>query len=497
MAQVDSSNNPNDPNNPNNVPGNVNQPGQSGTNQPATTGGAGSVTSTGAGNVTGQVVGTANPSQPFQNIASYLAANAPQSANLAQQVAGTVSQPITQAANDITNAGTAFTGSVNAGYTPENSNVISAVAQNPTAAVAQGPQTVQDFLANFNDTYAGPSDFTSQPNYANLETEVAAANAAAANTQTQPGIQTLLKQTEGPTTQGINNLDALLLNLNPSNLSTIQAAATPAAALNPQLSTATTTGNAQVADAQAAAAQAQSDAQGAFNSNVGSLTTGVNSELQQAMQAYENAQNNENTITKGIAQPGLSGLTVRQMQSAGIDPAVIEAYTGVPTVVQEMMTGWNNVPQLGNAPGSTEWTFPQAGPLPNAADVATPQDYATLEALSQLSGGTPFSAPISSATAAQAGTFSPGNLTPKPNNQALAQDLYNYLNQWSNLPGITPVSGTGGNPTGPSETAGMDYSALMNGLAQYLGLPAFNSTFPVSAPPPQTPPTNGPPLGFV
>jgi hypothetical protein len=494
MAQVDSSNNPNDPNNPNNAPGNVNQPNQpGGANQPATSGGAGGVTATGAGNVTGQVVGTNNPSQPFQNIAAYLAANAPQSETLANQVAGTVAAPITQANTDITNAANQFTQSVNTGYTPENAGAISAVTANPTAAVAQGPQTVQDFLANFQGNYTGPTDFTTSPNYANIEAEVANANAAAANTQTQPGVQTLLKQTEGPTTAGINNLDALLLNLNPSNLSTIQSAAAPAANLTPMLSDATTAGNAQAQAAMAAVKKAQQDAQGAFGTASGNLTTGVNSELENAVNAYKGSQSTLNDYIKGIAQPGLSGLKVQQLLQAGVDPAVIQAYTGLPTVVQEMLSGWNGVPSLGNAPGSTEWTFPEAGAAPTAAQVATPEDYATLAALTQLSGGSQFNAPISAADASQAGTYISQNLTPKPNNQALAQDLYGYLNSWSNLPGITPVT------QGGATTATADYASLMNGIAQYLGLPAFNPNYPPPPPPPGGggPPFLGPPRGDV
>ena len=129
MASVDTSiNNPNDPNNPNNVAGQTGPQGQN-TNQPApaTSGGAGAVTPTGAANVTGQVVGTNAPTQPFQNIASYLAANAPQSQALAGKVAQSVSNPIAQTGADINSASLGFQQSVNSGYTPQNNDLISQV----------------------------------------------------------------------------------------------------------------------------------------------------------------------------------------------------------------------------------------------------------------------------------------------------------------------------------------------------------------------------------
>jgi hypothetical protein len=477
MASVDSSsNNPNDPNNPNNIPGNLNQPGSQ-TNQPATTGGGGAVTATGAANVTGQVAGTANPSQPFQNISSYLAANAPQSEKLASQVAGTVAAPITQAQGDITNAAAQFNQSVNTGYTPENPDSITNVATNPTAVVAQGPQTVTDWLAQFNDAYKGPNDFTAQPNYGTLQSEVAAANQTAQNTQSQPGVQTLLQQTEGPTTAGINNLDALLLNLNPNNLGTIQAAAAGAAALSPALSDAATTGNANALAAQQAADAARTHAQTAFNTSTGNLTTGVNAKVQDAMTQYNQAQQQLNKYISGIAKPGLSGLKVSDLIRLGVDPQVIQAYTGLSTVTQEMLAGWNGLPQLGNAPGSTEWKFPQAGPMPSASTVATPEDYQTLAALMQLSGGTPFNAPITSSTAGQAGTLTTGNMQPTPDNKALAQDLMNYLMGWSAPTGVTPIT------QGGATSATADYAAEMNGIAAYLGLPPFNPNYPTPPPP--------------
>jgi hypothetical protein len=489
MAQVDSSNNPNDPNNPN-APGAASNQGPQGTNQPATSGGAGAVTSTGAANVTGNVTGTAQPSQPFQNIASYLAANAPQSEKLASQVAGTVSAPITQATGDIASAADTFNQSVNAGYAPEKPDVIAGVASNPNAVVAQGPQSIADWLSNFQDSYKGPTDFTTSPGYANLEAEVAAANAAAANTKTQPGVQTLLQQTEGPTTAGINNLDALLLNLNPGNLKTIQDAAVGAPALSPALASATTTGNANAQTAQSAAQKAQADAQAAFGTATGNLTTGVNTKLNDAMTQYEQAQQQLNKYIAGIAQPGLSGLKVADLIRAGVDPAVIQAYTGLPTVTTEMLSNWSGLPDLGNAPGSTEWKLPAATALPSAASVATPEDYQTLSALMQLSGGTPFTAPINASDASQAGTFSVGKSTPTPDNKALAQDLYNYLMGWSAPKGISP---TQQGQNGGAQSAIGDYASEMNAIAAYLGLPAFNANYP-TPPPPPPPGGGGPPF---
>jgi hypothetical protein len=306
MASVDSSaSNPNDPNNPNNVPGNVNQPGQQGANQPATSaGGAGPVTATGAGNVTGQVIGTANPSQPFQNISSYLAANAPGGQALAGQVAGTVTAPIAEAQTGITNAAQDFTKSVNAGYTPENKDLTTAVSQNPAYVVAENPENVTNFLAQVNDKYAGPTDFAQAPGYSDIQAKIAAAQAKAANTQDESGIQSLLQSVEGPTTAGINKLDSLLLSAEPANYKTIQDAGTGAANLLPALNDTTAaqnalaaTGSTNASTASAAAAKALQDALASETGNLGNQQKTIEGIVNE----YNNSVGVINPVTQNIA----------------------------------------------------------------------------------------------------------------------------------------------------------------------------------------------------
>ena len=354
MAQVDVTNNPNDPNNPNNPAFPGNQPAPQ-TNQPATTGGAGAVTTTGAGNVTGQVTGTANPSQPFQNIASYLAANAPQSQQLAQQVAGTVSQPITQAQGDITNTANQFTQSVNAGYTPENNALINAVSVNPAGVVAENPANVTNFQGQLKDKFTGPTDFTTAPGFANLESEIANAQSTAANTQTPAGVESLLGAVEGPTTAGINKFDSILLNQNPENLAAIQAAGAPAANLTPALNTTSAAENALAAQggttASTAAADAAAALQAALTGETGNLT------------------NEQNTI---------QGIVNEYNQSVGVINPVTQ------TIAQDIQNFLAANPQL-SLTDATNALAPlenlQSIAMPTEATYASPYDYQTIAAL--------------------------------------------------------------------------------------------------------------------
>lgn len=378
MASVDTSNNPNDPNNPNSPA--INQPNQQ-TNQPATTGGAGGITATGAGNVTGQVVGTNNPSQPFQNIASYLSANAPQSQQLANQVAGTVSQPIEKAQTDITNTANDFTQSVNKGYTPENNPLISAVSQNPAFVVGENPQNVSNFKANLNDAYTGPTDFTQSPGYGNLESEISAAQAQANNTQNEAGIQTLLKSVEGPTTEGINKLDSLLLSANPENYQTIQNAGAGAANLLPTLNQTATDQNALAAQGSTNASKAAQDAAAALKTALGNETGNLTNEqntIQGIVDEYNNSVGVINPVTQTIAQDIQNFLAANPQLS--------------------LSDATNALAPLMNLQNIT---------MPTEATYASPVDYQTIAALASL-GIDPAALsglPINSGTANEAQTF--------------------------------------------------------------------------------------------
>ncbi len=355
MAQVDT-NNPNDPNNPNNQPNQVNQPGQ--VNQPATTGGAGAVTTTGAGNVTGQVVGTNNPAQPFQNIASYLKANEQGGKDLTTQVAGTVSAPIDQASAGITNAANTFTGQVNAGYTPENKELISAVGTNPAYVVAENPENVTNFQKQLGNKYTGPSDFTQMPGYGDLQTAIANAQAQANNTQNESGIQTLLKGVEGPTTAGINKLDSLLLSANPENYQKIQEAGAGAANLLPTLQSTTAAQNELAGkgatEASTSAADAAAALQAALTGERGNLGDQT-STIQGIIDEYNKSVGIINPVTTNI------GSAIQNFLAANPNLK--------PTDINSILA-----PLMNLAPVNT----------PDMGTYASPYDYQTVAALKQL-----------------------------------------------------------------------------------------------------------------
>lgn len=400
MASVDS-NNPNDPNNPNNQDQNADQPGPE-VNQPSTSAGAGAVTATGAGNVTGQVVGTRNPSQPFQNIASYLSANAPQSAELAGKIAQGVASPIEQTNANITNASTAFGDSVKNAYVPKDDALINQVSTNPVAA-AGTPENVEAFKKQLGNTYTGPSDFRETPGFADLSGQVSTAQSRAQNSQSPTGIQTLLREVEGPVTAGINNLDTLLLAQDPANFETISSAGRAANSDNQALQTfldSETARNNQLAQ------QGITDAQAGRESATQALTTNqqqLAAKLAQELAKAQGSYTDQNTLNSAVlaAINNANSVSPEQAASIGLDP---QGYAQLLSMMGQYASIYGvNPASLGNYLTQPSGTFLP----PNLQTAAAPDDYALAQALALLSGN-PQSNPLGNGDASLAGSWNAG-----------------------------------------------------------------------------------------
>ena len=457
MAQVDTQNsqtNTTDQLLPNGQPNpNFNQA----TNQPtppATSSGAGPVTATGAANVTGQVVGTNNPTQPFQNISSYLAANAPQSEALAGNIAGTVSGATSQATNDIANASQTFENSVNAGYTPEMSSTdLTNIVSNPVAATtpvngATNPD-IAAFQAQLGDTYTGPTDFSTVPNYANLETEIANAQSLGTTAQTPTGIQTLLQTTEAPDyTQGINNLDSLLLTQDPTNLQTIENAGLPSQGLSDYLNTQTTNANALAAGAPALADTANQNA----NNTLTTMEQGYAKSLADKL-ASDQAKYTADVAAESPYQQPLLNIPITALTGSSIDPKLIDALANITSFNSAVPTAYDLNP--GEGAGALN-----ALPLnPNSiSDVSSQSDIDLGNALATLSGGS-YASPVSSV-----GGFNE-NWAPTVNQSQLANQLYTALIY--NPGGKEAFAGFGA----PDLLGFASYAKALTDLQEYLGLP--------------------------
>ncbi len=423
-------------------------------------------------------------------LSDYLKANQDQVQGMANNIAGNIGNQYSGLQSGIKEAGQTFGSQVQGGYTPTDPTVLGQVQESPVKA-ASNPDTLSSFQKQLNSQYTGPSSFEASQPYQGIQRKVQDAVSQSQLLNTYPGLSTYLQNNvEKNATPGQNTLDTVLLQGNTNAYQTVKDAAKPFEGLTNQLGDVASQQTQGIQAAQQGADTARAGAQSALKSATDPFVSGINSRLGEAEQGYVTGQNTLNSYLKNIADYGLAGRNTQENQTLGVAPEVITGFSGLPTVMSEMQGAWNNLPALSSAkPGSlNDWTVPQIGAGPSASSIATPDDYAMLQALTSLGGNAPSNSPIDMANAAQAGTYNPqGMFSPTPNNKALGQDLFDYLQPWGNIPGATPKAG------GNQSSATADYASYMNTLAQYLGLPAFNTNYPTTPPPVTQEPPSGPP----
>lgn len=362
------------------------QQNQSATANPMTTSsapGAGPGASTGKNAATPQSA----PTQPFQNLQSYLTANTPQVNQQAQTISGNLNNQYGQVQSDINKATSEFGNQVKGGYA-QNEDVLNQAASNPSSFVSN-PENMKAFQSLYNDTYSGPTNFEGSEPYGSLSKEISSATQNASNFNSLPGMQTYFQNQNPNATKGGNILDSVLLQGNPEAVSQVQNAAKPFANLNDYLNTATTQANQGVTDAQKAASDISANAQNRFTGEViPSFQNTINNQViqnrTQAQQREDNAKAalelknaNDLNIIPG-QEPKISDQTLSDL---GLGRDQLESMIAQRDFINN--TGTQSPIDLASYLGLTQQS-PEA--QINAANSASSNDYANAEALSKLTG---------------------------------------------------------------------------------------------------------------
>lgn len=415
----------------------------------ANTGGAGSGGQTGQGGAATvspvQQNASAQNQSGYTDVASYLNANQGGAQKLGESVAGNLTNKYNDTKSGVDKSYGDFSGQVNNGYVPENSDLINQVAANPTGA-ASNPNQVSAFQSQLNDTYTGP---TAWGDYGTQQGKVNEANQYAGLSNTPGGLnvysQEVEGQTGGPQSQGINQLDTLLLGGSPDAMGQVQGAAKPYQTLNDYINSQNTAGLGQVNVAQTGAQNASQHALDAFTGANGTLTnlnSQIGKETSQAQAQADAAKQQQASILSGINS---GTLTPQQLQALGLSQDQYGALNAAENRANtsQYMTGHNF--GAASATGTTDlskYLTQTAGADAQAGTVATPEEYAQMQAIQQLLGSkNPQGNAINPALASLAGTYNPNGATNQFDyNSALgdaqylgdyerqqAQDQANYL----------------------------------------------------------------------
>lgn len=437
------------------------------------TGGPSTGAGTGAGQTNTASPGAA-PSAPWQNITTYLQANAPQANQVANTIAGNLTNQYNTANQAISDAGTNFTGQINSANVAENKDMLNAASTDPTK-FASDPNNVTAFQKQYNANYGGPADFSHSSDFANIQNQVIQANQQAALAgQGESGLATLMQQAEKNPTQGITDLDTLLLQQDPNNYQTVQNAAAPFSNLAGALSGQQTTLDQLAQQAAQGTAQTKQDYQNAFigpNGVVPGFQSDLNSRLQGASKQTSDYNNSMSNI---LAQLG-AGKPITPQQSFAIDPGGalqnLMPYGGNGAVFTDMVG--NGFPGVNPGMLAQYYTpHPQLN-QPGLGNIETNDDVAKGQALNQLLGSD------QGILAPQAAPWQLPSSMGTYNDQGALQGLYDTLeNDKSALPQM-------------SDQQLQSYLADYKQLSNWLGLPGAANPTPL---PPTTDPTpTGPP----
>lgn len=372
---------------------------------------------------------TAQNTAGYTDVGSYLDANKSGSAKMGQDVANNLSnrydttkQGVQTSANDLINQ-------VNQGYAKENTDLIKQVASNPYAAVSD-PNQVTAFQGQLNDTYTGPNSWG---DYGTQQGKVNEANQYAGLANTPGGTNVYAQELEGPTaSQGVNQLDSLLLRSDPNAQSAIKGAANKFTDLNDYLNQQNTGINSAITGAQSEAQRASQGALDAFigangtltnlNSTIGANTAAAQAKAQQENEAIRNQLNGSGSLRAG-------GFSPQVLQSLGLTAEQGEQLTNL--LSQNMNPAYYTAGHAGSQAQSHNLydmsaALSQQDPTQaiTAANVATPEQYQQMSAIQQLLGSkTPQGSAINPALASLAGTV------PQSLNQFDYQGMLDYARQ--------------------------------------------------------------------
>lgn len=384
----------------------VNDPNEQDPNQqpgsPVAVSGTGGASASGG---QGAGVGGAAPQSPvaqnqaaqantgYTDVGTYLDANRSGSADLGNRVASNLTDVYSKTKGGIDQSAQSVTQAAQKGYTPENSQLIAQVASDPVSA-AKNADNASAVQAQLNDQYTGPTDWA---DFGTQQGNVAQAMQTGALNETPGGLNVLTQTAEGQTggnqSQGINQLDTLLLGGSPDAMATVKGAADPFKTLNDYINSQNTAVKGSITGAQTAADTARNNATAALLGPTGA-TTQLNSKVDQETAAARQAAQTQSDQIK--AALGTANPTPQDLATIGVTPEQWGALQSQINRAQTARTVSSNQNQFQADTGTTKVDLlpylsqESADAVINRQNAATADDYARAQALQSLIGSDKF-----------------------------------------------------------------------------------------------------------
>jgi hypothetical protein len=361
--------------------------------------GAGAITKPGSGIVSGGTTGgqggassaapaaeakqstPGNSASPFVGIKEYLNANKPQSGKLGGQVGNFVGGRIDQAGEALKGAEQNFGQQVEQNTVKLDQNLLNEIKADPTKVAADQAKLQQ--AKAMQQGYQGPTDFQSNQAYQAANPTIQKAQTSVQGLGNAQGQKQLLTEQQlenrgGKVNRGAATLDQALLQASPEAREALKPTQEKGAQLKSNIDQTIQNAMSKVAGAKQASAQTNQQLKDVYNQQFQAQQQALNQRAAQAnqeVQAYNEGLRgrlyNGDVTDQDLAYMGISRGdldSIRGDFSKYAPQSTATAYG--PTGINELST-------------FLQYSAPQA----TAQNVATAEDYARAQALSQLAGG--------------------------------------------------------------------------------------------------------------
>lgn len=352
--------------------------------------------------------GPAGGGGQFATLDKYISANQGQAQPLADKVTTGIGKQYDTLAGQNTAALGDINSQVTAGMAPSNTNdIIAKEAANPVSF--SGDQgNVKQFQSLLDASYGGPTSAEGTQSFANQQGAINNAIATGKQqTTTEGGREQLLSQNEAAPSTSVTGLNSAILANSPEALGQVENAYKPFSNLLTNLSTGAQGINQNISKAQSDAAATAKASNDAIAQQINALNTGISGNLT-ATQQNATAQNTKLKADLAAGTPSSDDLRMMGMTSDQWN-----ALSTADKAAATAQTVTSNKGQFGATTGTTTidptqfLTQTSPNSVINAANVATPEDYAKAQAFQTLLQGLNLQTPtaiINPATSGQAGT---------------------------------------------------------------------------------------------
>lgn len=327
--------------------------------------------------------------QGFASLNQYLGANKDQAPGVANTVASNLGNQYTTLQGNVDSAANQASEAIKGGSTAYDPNLVNSAISNPSQFVAD-PNNLAAWQKQYSAAYTGPTAFESSEGYGKAADAGNKAQQTYQLGQTGGGYTQLLNQVEKNPTAGKTALDKSLIQYDPNAAGTVQTALNPFKNLQDYLAGKSAEIGQQAAGAATSTADTAKKTQDA--------ATGAESNFESALGKKLEDTKTANQKEYQDMQANLKGLTVNNgvdtLSKYGLSPDQAAVFTNLSK---------NGVAGTSYGPTDLSKYATAADPnLVNPYNVASSDDYANSQALSQLGGAqTPY---LPASNSGQAGT---------------------------------------------------------------------------------------------